>query len=83
MSSAVFDWLAGIGGVGGILALVVFCSYMTQVKQMREDRKYMEDRMTGLLKDYNEACEKHADATNRNTQALSELTTYLRTKNGH
>ena len=73
-------------GVGGTLGIVIFLMYRQDrkaskeqinviVEQLRTDRKFMEDRLTGTLKDYN-------DATQANTRAQTELITWLKTKNG-
>jgi len=77
-------------GVGCILALVIFFMYRRECKahqqqmqllqeqyeeRMREDRKFMEDRLTGLLESDQQSREAH-------TKVLTELITYLRHKNG-
>lgn len=59
---------AGSLGVGCVLALIIFVMY-------RIDRKATEDRLTKLLKDDQESRKEH-------TQALAELTSYLRGQNG-
>lgn len=67
--------IAAIGGVGAVFAVLMFLVYKQTVRQMREDRKYMEDRMSDLTTDYN-------NTTKGNTAALTELITWLKTKNG-
>jgi len=69
------QYIGSIGGITGVLALLIFMAYRYLVHQMREDRKYMEDRLTKIIDAYNEA------ATN-NTRVLTELITWLRAKNG-
>ena len=66
-------------GIGGVLALVIFFMYRrmeaTYHKQLREDRKFMEDRLTGLL-------EKDQISREANTKALTELITLVMRLNG-
>ena len=72
------DWIATvsqIGGIGGVLAVIIFLMYRTQDKQMREDRKYMEDRLNGIINSYN-------SVISDNNKVLSELITWLKAKNG-
>lgn len=78
MEFILLEYLGGLG-VGCILALVIFFMFRREVtnnrKQMREDRRYMEDRLTGLLEGDQKT---RAD----NTKALTELTTLLVRLNG-
>jgi hypothetical protein len=78
MESVILENLAGLG-VGCVLGLVIFFMYRRECKnhreQMREDRKYMEDRLTKLLEDDHQSREE-------NTRALTELTTLLIRMNG-
>lgn len=70
------EYIGSIGGIAGVLAVIIFWMYKAQVKQMREDRRYMEDRLMKVTEDYN-------DTTRENTRVLSELITWLRARNGH
>jgi hypothetical protein len=70
------QYIGSIGGIAGVLAFFIFMTYKYLVGQMREDRKFMEDRLTSIIGDYNNAMEKH-------TQVLSELITWLKARNGH
>jgi len=70
------EYIGSIGGIAGILAVLMFWQYRHLVNQMRDDRKFMEDRLTQILDDYNRAFKE-------NTQILSELYTWLKAKNGH
>ena len=83
---SVIEYIGSIGGVGGVLAFLIFLAYrylvrqmrddrMTSQDQIREDRKFMEDRLTKLIGAYNRT-------TTRNTRVLAELTTWLVAKNG-
>ncbi len=69
------QWIGAIGGVGAVFALLMFYVLMRMFRVMREDRKYMEDRMQGSLDAYDSAVKD-------NTKVLSELYTYLKAKNG-
>lgn len=63
--------LVGTGGIAGILAVFIF--YL--VRQMRTDRKFMEDRLTKIIEADQESREKH-------TTVLTELITWLKARNG-
>lgn len=71
--------VASIGGVGAVFGIVVFFIYRIDRKnsenKLREDRKFMEDRLTNVLDNYSEAFEN-------NTKALTELIVLLRSMNG-
>jgi len=73
---SLLEYIGSIGGVGAVLAAVVFFVYRQQVKQMRDDRKYMEDRQEKVIENYNQAISE-------NTKILAELFTWLKAKNGH
>ena len=83
MSEMILDYIISVGGIGGLLALIMFFSYRYLVRQMREDRKYMEDRMTKVIDDYGANCKSHTDAMIKHTQVLTELIVYLKAKNGN
>ena len=72
------DW-----GIAGILAGMIFLAYRNLVKQMREDRKYMEDRMEGIITNYHEDSKADTESRIENTKIQSELITWLKAKNGH
>jgi len=73
---SIIEYIGSIGGVAGILAVLMFFAYKHLVNQMRTDRKFMEDRLTGVIDDYNQS-------TKENTKVLAELFTWLKAKNGH
>lgn len=75
MTLGFLEWIAGIGGIGAVFAVIMFFVYRSTIKQQREDRKYMEDRMSQILGEYNKAVQE-------NTKILSELFTWLKAKNG-
>ena len=75
MELSLIQYVGSIGGVAGVLALIIFFMYKQMVSQMREDRKFMEDRLTHIIDDYN-------IAASNNTKVLTELIIYLRAKNG-
>jgi len=69
------QWIGAVGGVGAVFAVIMFFVYRQSIKQMREDRKFIEDRMATLAGDYNRT-------TSDNTKVLWELITWLKAKNG-
>lgn len=77
------EYIGSIGGIAGVLAFVMFACYRYLVKQMREDRKFMEDRLTSIIEDYNKVCNSHTEAMVEHTQVMTELITLLKYRNGH
>ena len=69
------QWIGAVGGVGAVFAVLMFFVYRQTNKQMRDDRKFTEDRMTKLIDDYNRT-------SSDNTKVLWELITWLKAKNG-
>lgn len=71
--------IAGSLGVGAFLGVIIFMMYRRDRKasecQLREDRKFMEDRLTRLL-------EKDQQSREENTRAMTALTEFLRGSNG-
>lgn len=76
MELNLYELASNVGGIGGLFAMIMFVVYRQTIKQMREDRKYAEDRLTKLLEDDQESRKD-------NTEALTQLTTYLKNKNGN
>ena len=73
---SILEYIGSIGGVGAVMATLVFLCYRHLVNQMREDRKYMEDRQQSALDGYR-------TAMTENTKILTELFTWLKAKNGN
>ena len=73
---SMIEYIGSIGGVGAVLAVLMFLCYRHLAHTMRDDRKYMEDRQSDLLNNYN-------TAMTENTKILTELFTWLKAKNGH
>lgn len=71
------DW-----GIAGVFAICMFLVYRRVCNQMRDDRKYTEDRLTGVIENYHEDSREHTEAKVKNTQVLSELITWLKARNG-
>lgn len=69
------EYIGGIGGIAGVLAVLMFSLMKNLLRQMRDDRKYMEDKLSKIIDDYNKAA-------NDNTKALTELIIWLRARNG-
>lgn len=65
------DW-----GIAAVFAIAMFFIWRHSCHTAREDRKFMEDRLTKVLEDYN-------NAFIENTRILSELYTWLKARNGH
>jgi len=83
------EFLQSVGaawGIGAVFAILLFFVLMKVMKhytsQIREDRKFMEDRMVKLTDDYNERQQETNKSRDDNTRILSELYTYLKAKNG-
>ncbi len=78
MESVIVKALAA-GGPVAVLAAIIFIMYVkdrrNSEKCLRQDRMFMEDRLTGIL-------EKDQSTREKNTAALTELTTQLRLMNG-
>lgn len=62
-----------IGNAGVLIALFFFVKHL--VSQMREDRRFMEDRLTKIIESYNET-------TSDTKEILTELITMLKIRNG-
>lgn len=79
MTMGFLEWIAGIGGVGAVFAVLMFFIYRHDRKaaedRAREDRKFMEDRLTSVLDAYNKV-------TQENIKIQSEVLTWLRARNG-
>lgn len=76
------EWIGAIGGVGAVFAVLIFWIYRQTNKQMRQDRKFMEDRMMKLTDDYNERMQETNKSRDEHTKVLWELITWLKAKNG-
>ena len=76
------QYIGSIGGIGGVLAVLMWIMIRYLVSQMREDRKFMEDRLTKILADYNELVKERNRVMMRHAEVLTELITWLKTKNG-
>lgn len=69
------QWIGAIGGVGAVFAVLMFFILMKVMKVMRQDRKYMEDRLTDIIDAYNKI-------TQENIKIQTEVLTWLKAKNG-
>lgn len=70
------QWVGSIGGVGAVFGILMFFLLRETSRTARQDRKYMEDRLTGVLAEYNKVILE-------NTKVLSEVFTWLKAKNGN
>lgn len=76
------QFVGSIGGISGVLAVIIFLMYRHLVSQMRVDRKYMEDRLTTIIADYNSSHKDQQSIQVKHTQVLTELLVFLKAKNG-
>jgi len=78
MEGTVIEAIAA-GGSTAVLALFIFLMYRRDRKssedKLRQDRMFMEDRLTNIL-------EKDQESREKNTSALTELTILLKSMNG-
>ena len=79
MELTVVEIMGYLGGVGGVFACLILVMYQrdrrSSEERLRQDRVFMEDRLTDIIK---------SDQNSRedNTKALTELTTLLGRLNG-
>ena len=75
MTLTVLEYIGSVGGIAGVLAFVIVLMYRSLVSTMREDRKFMEDRLSKVIDSYNEQ-------SVNNTRAITELIVWLKARNG-
>jgi len=75
----IFQLAASVGGIGGLMAVIIFYIYRQDRNKtfslMREDRTFMEDRLTHLI-------EADQESREHISMALTELTTLISRLNG-
>jgi len=76
------EYIGSIGGIAGVLAFLLWLTVKYLIRQIREDRKFMEDRLTKIIDDYNKTSKDNQDVQREHTKVLAELYTYLRMRNG-
>jgi hypothetical protein len=76
------QYIGSIGGIGAIFAVLFFIVYWITTKQSRQDRIFMEDRLTIVLKSYETSCDKTDKIISEHTKVLTELYMWLKAKNG-
>jgi len=79
------EFLESVGavwGIGAVFAILMFLVLMKVFKLMREDRKFWEDRLTGIIDAYHKASKGQQRATIKHTRVLTELITWLKARNG-
>jgi hypothetical protein len=69
-------------GIAGILAIALFFFLRHLVAQMRQDRVFMEDRLTKIIDNYREDSKANAETTVKFAGILAELHTWLKARNG-
>jgi hypothetical protein len=79
---SIIQYAGSIGGISAVFALIMFFVYRNAITQLREDRKFMEDRLTQIIQDYNNSCQKSQDVSKDLTVAIKELATWFKAKSG-
>lgn len=79
---SLIEYIFSVGGVAGVLAVLMWLNNRSLVNQMIQDRKFMEDRLTQIIGDYNRVCERQWEAITTFTGVLSELKIWLEARNG-
>lgn len=78
--------IAGSLGVGAFLAVIIYLQSQKNIKsyeeQLRQDRIFMEDRMSEIIKQDQKMIERDQDTREANTRAVTELVTVLERMNG-
>ena len=69
------EFAGQIGGIAGVLAVIMFLVY-------RQDRKSSEKQLLDVLHGYRDDCKNQTEAFGKVREALVELTTWLKRKNG-
>lgn len=69
-------------GIAGVLAVALFFFLRHLVGQMRQDRMFMEDRLTKIIDNYHEDSKANAETTTKFAGILTELHTWLKDRNG-
>ena len=78
----IIKYIGSIGGVGAVFGLLFFYAFRKTVDQMREDRKFMEDRLTSLLNENFSIRERETKTFDEHTKVTAELFTWLKMRNG-
>jgi len=80
------ETVAQVGGIGAVFAIIMFWIYrhdrQESEKAQHEAHSFWENRLESLLTDYREDCRVHTEASAKLREALTELTTWLKRKNG-
>ncbi len=71
----ILQLIGSMGGIAGIFGYLMFLAYRHTISQMRQDRMFMEDRLTKIIESDQKSREEH-------TKVFTELYTYLKLKNG-
>ena len=80
MDGGILELAASVGGIGGLMAVLCIYIYRRDRKetlgQMRQDRIFMEDRLSKVIESYN-------STVTANTTITTELVVWLKSRNGH
>jgi len=69
-------------GLGAVFAGIMFYIYRNTTRQMRSDRELMEVKLTQQNNQYNEVVRERNDVMLKFVAAITELTVWLKAKNG-
>lgn len=70
-------------GLGAVFAGIMFYIYRNTTRQMRSDRELMEVKLTQQNNQYNEVVRERNDVMLKFVAAITELTVWLKAKNGN
>jgi len=70
-------------GLGAVFAGIMFYIYRNTTRQMRSDRELMEVKLTQQNDQYNEVVRERNDVMLKFVAAITELTVWLKAKNGN
>lgn len=83
MDSELIKYIIEVGGIGVIFGVLMWLLLKEIIKQGRQDRVFMEDRLTTIIEEYNQKCDRDHQTQQEFMKVLTELNTWLRMKNGH
>lgn len=75
---AAIELLGGIGGIGAVFGFLMYLLMKKLLRQMRDDRKFMEDRLTNIINQYHDDWKSHERCLGEFTKILYELTFVLK-----
>ncbi len=80
---SLIEYIGSLGGVGAVFGLLFFYAFKKAIEQMRDDRKYSEDKFSSLLAENFSIREREVKTLDEHTKVTSELFTWLKMRNGN